>query len=427
MADNTEAYEDLAWIVDHAEGGFFAVVAHPDLQREIVAAYSANTAVYDFRAEKKRAYYFADIAAFMQAKPGKRAWFLQNFQDVVLGDLSEDAIRENLARLNFSRDMLADLGGNLVFCMTEEARKRINRGAHDFFTFFKLLIPFKAEVRERSFLMSDAQLPPEDMSMGNVEAEIPADWPEERQLTRAITYSRWAREFMKQFRFQDALKLLNIVREVRERWFGDWHPETAVTYEDLGTVYWKMRHPKEALEWFRKTLRIYEDTLGENSIDVAEICHYIGWVCRDLEEYSSALDWHQKSLEIKERILGTEHLYTATSYGNIGGAYYNMGDYPDALEWGRKALAIQEKVLGTEHPDTAVTYNNIGTIYYDMGDYPMALEWQKKALAIREKVLGPEHPDTKQSYRYLAMDYEKLDDKENAKKYFALAGENPGE
>ena len=192
---------------------------------------------------------------------------------------------------------------------------------------------------------------------------------------------------------------------IRERVLEADHPDLAFSYNNIGVAYYHQGEYTKALDYYKKALIIREN--GHDVSLIAETCSNIGVVYSDMGDYSKAIEYHEKAVVLREKTLGEEHSDTALSYNNIGSVYYYLRDYSKALQYYQKALMIREKTLGVNHLDTAFTYSNIGCIYNTTsnGDYSKALMYSKKALMIREKVLGRIHPDTAVSYNNVGSVY----------------------
>ena len=269
MDENIASYEDLGWIVGESEEGFYALIAPPRMQKEVVSHYDApNSVVFDYGKEP-RPFFSRQLTDFVRSAvpPETNTVFVLNMQ-IALPD--EDSIR----RLNFSRDILAGLKKNLIFCLTEETFQRLNRSAHDFFSFIKLRLRFEDETPEdmpERWERDSAML---DRSVG-VSIEVDPAWTKWQRLTFAIRMENRAKGFMESFRYTDALTLLETV------------------------------------------FRIRSQDKGETHIDTAEACFWIAQVYREMRKLPEALKWYQKALEIQERVLGPEHWKTLLVQASI--------------------------------------------------------------------------------------------------------------
>ncbi|MBR5947562.1 MAG: tetratricopeptide repeat protein [Clostridia bacterium] len=413
MKDNILGFESLNWILSDSEYGFFIVTASSRMQREIAGRYDySNILVYDYSREEKP-YSYSKLALAIENAPDKRAYFLLNFQLAIPQE-------EDVENFNFSRDMLAREKKNIVLFMTEDAQRRLNRGALDFISYVRLTLPFEDELPDKELLIGELNMP-FDMSEGVEQPQIDFSESKAALLAKAIAFTNRAESYYDAARYSDALTLLNAALKIRLKLLDAEHPDTAGTYNNTAGLYQAMGEYKLALEYYKKALEIFEKVLGKEHPDTAGTYNNIAGLYQAMGEHEQALNYCKKALEIYEKVLGKEHPDTAATYNNIAVLYQHMGDYKRALAYSEKALAIREKVLGKEHPNTATTYNNIAVLYHDMGETKQALAYYEKALAIREKVHGKEHPDTAMTYNNIAVLYHDMGETKQALAYYEKA------
>ncbi|MCL1816889.1 MAG: tetratricopeptide repeat protein [Clostridiales bacterium] len=411
---NSDSYQTVDWILNRSEYGFYFLIASANMQRKAVERYyNSSMVVYDY-AKYQKSYSFVVVDDFIKANPGAKTYFLLNFQLAI----QEDGERQ---KLNFSRDMLASLEKNIIFCITPNADDVLAGSAFDFYSYIKLRVFFEDESEKRVEEQFSANISV-DLSTG-LTGEIEIDFSASKMelLTQAIALMNQAERLLKEHRYSDALALLWEALKIREPILGSQHPNTANTYQAIGDAYYGTAKYQEAQEWYGKALAIREKVLGKEHPDTAITYSSIANVYDNQEDYPKALELFEKALAIFERIPGKEQLDTADIYNNIANVCNKQADFVKALVWHEKALAIKERVLGKEHPDTAITYNNIANVYNKQGDYAKALKWHEKALAVREKLLGKEHLDTAATYNNIANTYKSFGDSRAAFKLYEKA------
>ena len=116
MTDNAFAYQNLAWIIDQSDYGLFLLIASFKMQNEVFEhfAHTDQIAVYNCAEQPDRKYDFFAIRRWVEAHPGKRAYFVRNFQ---LLFVEQTDAPDNLFRFNLSRDALLRQRINIVFCV----------------------------------------------------------------------------------------------------------------------------------------------------------------------------------------------------------------------------------------------------------------------------------------------------------------------
>jgi len=409
--DNSDAYDRIDWILENADMGFFLITAPPPMQREIAELYrTSRVDVYDY-SYISGPYSFARLKAWVDSRRDIEVFFILNMQVALRTD-------EDMLALNMSRDILAKEQKIWFFCMTKDMDDRLATFAYDIYSYIRMKAHFQAEKESdhdqpqiavfdqphnyeqiQEMLSRYRELEEEYMS-------LPIEYTSDNQLlSAAISLSNISQLYMDSADYNNALKLLERIKDIREKVLGKEHTDTAATYNSIGKVYYRQRDYFHALEWSQKALDIRETVLGVEHPYTAENYNNIGEVYRSHGDYQQALEWHVKALAIREKVLGKKHPDTASTYNNIGEVCRGQGDYPQALSWHQKALDIREKVLGKEHPATVKTYNNIAGVYNRQGYYQQALEWRQKALDANENVLGKEHPETAIAYNNIAAAY----------------------
>ena len=412
--DNGEAYHTVRWILDNADMGFFIVTAPHQTQRKIADFYTTSrVAVYDY-SRHGGAYSYSDLSVWSESHKDKDVFFILNMQNAFTGEKGFD--EKFMSAFNMSRDLLAQKQKIWLFFMTRELQERLRVFARDVYSYVRLKAHFEAEeesdfegkqileFEERHNFSEIKKTLARYKDMEERYMSMPLeDTPHGQLLSAAVTLSNISTLYKDCAEYDNALRLLEKIREIREQVLEKEHPDIAATYNNIADVYQNQGNYTKALEWYYKALTVSEKMSGKEHPNTAKIYNNIAGIYDKQGDYSEALVWYQKALIIKEKVLGKEHPSTATTYNNTAAVYGNQGDYSKALEWYQKALAIYEKVLGEEHPDTAATYNNIAGIYDSQKNYSKALEWYQKALDVFEKVLGVDHPHTKITRKNLEL------------------------
>jgi len=425
--DKSRAYEKIQWVLDNADVGFFIITAPPYQQAKIAAMYrSSRVATLDYSQVSGKLEYY-DLSKLVDDNPNCDVMFILNMQI---------ALREktSMAHFNMSRDNLARKRRIWFFFMDKETEDRLAKHAIDVYSYVRMKVHFAAE--EDGELVEQGMLELEDRKnvaeirktlarykeMEERYMALPLEgMPEGQLLAVTVTLGDIATLYRDCADYDNALRLLSRILEIREKILGLKHPDTAEAYNNIGHVCFRQGDYSSALELYEKALKIREKVLGLEHPDVAKAYSDIAAVYFRLCEFSCALEWQEKALAIREKVLGVTHPDTASSYNNIATICFRQGNHPKAMELYEKALNIRKEVLGAEHPDTASTYNNIAYVCSRQGDYSKALKLYEIPLNIREKILGPEHPDTALTYHNIAAAYFWQGDYTNALKWYTKA------
>lgn len=308
---NQEDYQTLGWIINKSEYGLFLVIAEEEMQSQIAEVYHRGMVkIYDYK-EHPKAYSFLDLKKWIDAFPEIQTFLIINFQFAIQ---SED----DLKRLNFSRDMIAGLGKNLIFCTTPYGDDMLVSGAYDFYSFIKIRILFSDyhdTINEEG----------KDLKADFLQEYIPQDkeWDSEeakKKLKKVDILLREAGEAENRQEYHRVEIFLLEAMEISKKILGSEHLKMASIYSNLAKSYKKQGKYKEAEELYKKAIAIDEKILGENHVD------------------------------------------TAIHYNNLAGLYERQGKYKEAEKLYKKAISIHEKILGEHHPDTITIKENLADL-----------------------------------------------------------------
>ena len=409
---NQEGYQTLGWIINKSEYGLFLVIAEEEMQNEIARVYHRGMVkIYDYK-EHPKAYSFLDLKKWIDTFPEIQTFLIINFQFAVQ---SED----DLKRLNFSRDMMADLGKNLIFCTTPHGDDMLAGEAYDFYSFIRIRILFSNY--NDTVSEEDEDLKADFLQESFSQEE---EWDSEeakKKLKEVDTLLREGREAEEKQEYHKRELILLEAMEIGKKILGSEHLKMAVIYNDLAGLYKSQGKYKEAEELYKKAISIDKKILGENHIDTAIDYNNLAQLYERQGKYKEAEELYKKAISIDKKILGENHIDTAVCYNNLAGLYESQGKYKEAQELYKKVISIKEKILGENHINIAVNYNNLAGLYESRGKYKKAEELYKKAISIDEKILGENHISTAVDYNNLAVLYENQEKYEEAEKLYKKA------
>jgi len=348
--DNSEAYDTISWILDNADMGFFIATASPHMQRKIAKIYSNNkVAAYDF-SQVSRPYSFSDLGAWADSHKSKDIFFILNMQ-LAFMDEKGYITEENMLSFNMSRDMLTGKRKLWIFFMTKDADYRLSTFAYDMYSYVSQKTHFQDE-EESDF--------------------------EGKQLL----------EFEERHNILQIKEMLARYKDLEERYMVLSLDETpneqllssAVSLMNIATLYRDCADYENALRLWERIKTIREKVLGWEHTDTATSYNNIGFVYERQGDYNKALEWHEMALAIREKVLGKEHKDTAISYNNIAMVYYNQGDYNKALEWYVKSYSIVLRILGEAHPNTTTVRINMETAYKHVDHDEPFEQWLQRKL-----------------------------------------------
>jgi len=407
---NQEEYQTLGWIINKAESGLFLVVANEEIQREIVETYrGGKIEVYDYK-QHGGEYSFRVLEDWIEAAGNSQTFFLVNFHLALQSD-------EDLSRLNFSRDMLAGLGKNLIFFTTPQGDDRLATGAYDFYSFLKVRMLFHGyafEEKKRSLAeFSEGEAVQQKEERSGEEAK--------RDLREAYCLVQNAKEDCDRMNYRKSVESLLQARRIYEERLGAEHLETASVYMELANVYEKQYEYEKAEELCRKALEIRRKILGEVDPDIAGCYNLLARIYKGYAKYREAEELYQKAVAMSREMLGEEHPSTNEYLNNLAVIYEIQGKHQKAETIYKQIIAVAERVLGERDANTAVSYNNLALLYLKQEHYEEAERLLQKALGIREEILAENHPETAANYMNLAVVYERQRRYKEAEKMYQTA------
>lgn len=321
-----EGYQTLGWIINKSEQGLFIVVADEKLQKEIAEIYRQGIVeIYDYKRQAGE-YSFRALQEWVMGRPEIQNFMLLNFHLAVQNE-------ESIKRLNFSRDMIEELGKNFIFLVTPDGDDRLAAGAYDFYSFVKLRIVFHEY--ERKCEKADKLL-----SVADIDGK-------DRE---------WDAKELKQ-KLAEAYVLMEQAKEEKNK-----------------------AHYYESESLLLKARQIKEKALGTEHLEIAEIDYELARVYEKQGKYQEAERLHKRSLEIREKVLGEEHPDTAASYNGLAVVYKAQGKYEISLTYSYKAFEILVSILGNNHPNTQIVYENLKGIYTECNSKGGFEQWLEEKM-----------------------------------------------
>jgi tetratricopeptide (TPR) repeat protein len=276
IADNREAYETFDWIIENADTGFFIITAPQNMQVGLANRYKTiKTAIYDY-ADCQSGYSFAQIDDWIDSLIDVDYLFILNMQKALTDD-------HYMLSFNMSRDLLAKKKKAWFFFMEKKTEDSLSTFAYDIYSYVLLKIHFgyEANVILDEYAKPIAELPVDtytDIELLNrykkLEKELlelPLNGtPDNQLLSAAITLEYIAQLYKNNANYVDALRILEIVKKIREKILGHWHLDTATTYINIANIHKLQNEFLTALEWNKKALAIYKKTMESEQIFIAE-------------------------------------------------------------------------------------------------------------------------------------------------------------
>ena len=209
--------------------------------------------------------------------------------------------------------------------------------------------------------------------------------------------------YVNQAQWQDALNVLNEVKDIRQTILPPSHIDMGRTWFMIGIVLRNQKHYQEAFEHFQRALAIYTKSYTSEHRYIADVYNSMANLKSVQDQFDEALPLYEQAKEHFRKCHRTdEHHDIARVLNNMGQAHRHLGNLPEAINYLEKALYMREKTLGTDHPDTATTWVNLGLAHKAGNDLKTALACAQQGLIIRRNKLRPDHVDLKETEEFVA-------------------------
>jgi len=174
----------------------------------------------------------------------------------------------------------------------------------------------------------------------------------------------------------------------------------------------KLSSPSEALN---QALIVLEQSIDAGERRVEAIANTtIAVIFRHQGLYVQSIEYYQKAMDYL--LLTSDSLNLGWYYTDVGNIYFQQQLFDKAKEYYKKSIELFNKTGDPYQQATA--YNNLGLIEIEQGNDSIALDLFFKALSLRE--LGDSPYLLVHSYMYIADLLLKMDNKEEAMKYYKL-------
>ncbi|CAF1404476.1 unnamed protein product [Adineta ricciae] len=194
--------------------------------------------------------------------------------------------------------------------------------------------------------------------------------------------------YVNQAQWQDALNILNEVKDIRQTILPPSHVDMGRTWFIIGIVLRNQNRYQEAFEHFQRALAIYTNSYTSEHRYIADVYNSMANLKSVQDQFNEALPLYEQAKEHFRKCHGTdEHHDIARVLNNMGQAHRHLGNLSEAINYLEEALHMRKKTLGIEHPDTATTWVNLGLAHKANNDLKTALACAQQGLIIRRNRL----------------------------------------
>ncbi|KAF2077296.1 hypothetical protein CYY_001421 [Polysphondylium violaceum] len=186
-----------------------------------------------------------------------------------------------------------------------------------------------------------------------------------------------------------AEKHLHLSLQIYQSRFG---PDD-ISYQDikekLAVLCIKQKKFDEAIKLLKEILDVKKKQLSSDNIDIADTCDNIAWAYQNRGDFQLSLTYYTEALKIKMDKTGNS-MSTAKTLNNLGHLFFSNNELVKSLDIFSKVKEIFIQQKGPDHSDVGTAYDNLGMVYSKSREYQLAEKSFKSAIEIRSKQFGKE-------------------------------------
>jgi serine/threonine protein kinase/tetratricopeptide (TPR) repeat protein len=203
----------------------------------------------------------------------------------------------------------------------------------------------------------------------------------------------------------EAIALLERVRDARVKALGGEHPDTLDTASDLASMLVRAGRPNEAIAILEGVRDVRVARLGgDHALTLAALESlaeaYVGaWRGKE------AIELLERVRDFRTKQLGPDHADTLRALNRLAFAYANVGQMKRALALFEEARDAVAPRFGADHPQTLNILDHLVRMYRAFGRTDEAIALGEQVRDARMKNLGAYHPHTIHTLDNLALAY----------------------
>lgn len=181
-------------------------------------------------------------------------------------------------------------------------------------------------------------------------------------------------------------------------------------YLGLGLLYKKTNHFEKSRVYALKALAIFEKR-GNRRL-LIKTYNQLGILHYEVRDYERALQYYYQNLRLRDELGSTQNIQGV--YNNLGLVYLDLQKLDSAQYFIKKSIELSIKKNDSQTLTQA--YNDQGLILVQQKKYKEAVDYFTKALQLANKTEN--RSSRKKSLEYLSNAYAKMEQYDNAFKYF---------
>lgn len=207
--------------------------------------------------------------------------------------------------------------------------------------------------------------------------------------------------------YDDALKFLNLAKEIREISLADSFNDMmdlSTTYANIACVYENKRNPYTAIEYYQKAItlqkEVAENDFSNYGMTLANTYNSLGALCHEIKDNDAAKENYLFSLNVLEKAFNHNPLSSALTYAcalsNYGALLNDIQLYEQSLDYYNKAEDAFEFLSNTApvitaHPH-AMMKVNLGNTLIFLGRLDEAKTIYEEAYDLFERISTQSNP-----------------------------------
>lgn len=179
--------------------------------------------------------------------------------------------------------------------------------------------------------------------------------------------------FVKKFRFDNAIKLLNKAIDIAL--INKDYSKVAHSSFNLGACYYYKGDYESAISHYTKSINIRENFKQKGNYQIGLTYTNIGICYNKIGDYSTAINFLNKAENVFLSTKGNYFFHICRTYTHLGIIYESMKEYIKSLRYHEKALKIKLDEYGEGSDEVVVSYTNLASVYNKLGKYNIAIKY----------------------------------------------------
>ncbi len=224
---------------------------------------------------------------------------------------------------------------------------------------------------------------------------------------QAVAYHNIGTIMLDQENYDDALKYLNLAKDIREKYLeesSDGKFDLSTTYGNIARAFENKKELDNAIEYYQKGIRlqkvVVENDFGKYGETLANTYNNVAALFHDIRDFDRAKENYLLSLGVLEKIYSYNPFSSALTYANALNNYaaflMDVKSVEESLQYFDKAIEIYVFLSDiapviTVHPQ-AMAKVNMANAFIILGRYEEAKTSLEESLYLFDKISSKDNP-----------------------------------